>query len=88
MVITKRYRPQPLGVNATAKINTDHIGCFLAITAGTITITSDPDIGSTPVTVINAFPVAAGAYYELPFYLSPTGGTVTLAAGASGVLGT
>lgn len=88
MVITERYRPIVLGVNGASKIDSDHVGGFLAVTAGTITITSDPDTGSTPITIVNAFPVAAGVYYPLPFYLSPTGGSVTLAGGASGTLGT
>ncbi len=88
MVITERYRPYFIGVNGTQRLDgTDHIGGFLAHTAGTVTVTADPDIGSTPVTIINAFPVAAGVYYQMPFYLSKTGGTVTLAGGASGTLG-
>ena len=58
------------------------IGGFLCITAGTITVTR-----ADGVVIINAFPMTAGTYIPMPFYLG-AGATVVLGAGASGVLGT
>jgi hypothetical protein len=78
----ERYAPLVLGVNATGSLTGDMIGGFLAITAGTVTV-----VRADGSSVIAAFPVAAGAYYPMPFYIGANGGTVTLAGGASGVLG-
>lgn len=84
-VVTERYHPVVLAANATAVIPEQSIGGFLCVTAGTITITSTRVAG--PFTIVNAMPVAAGVYYPIPYYLGSNGGSVTLAGGASGVLG-
>jgi hypothetical protein len=77
----ERYTANPMGVNATFTITGSQLGGFLAVTAGTITVT-DAD-GTVEV---NAFPCAAGQYVPLPLLLNTIGGTVTLAGGASGTL--
>lgn len=83
MFIRERYTAYPMGVNASLKVTRQSIGGFLAKTAGTITVVNDKG-----ATIVDAIPVAAGLYYPLPFLLqSETGGTVTLAGGASGTLG-
>lgn len=85
-IVKERYAALPLGTNSSTVIKAQSIGGFLAITGGTITVTQNTDV-NTSVTIINAFPVAAGVYYPLPFFLGTYGGSVTLAGGASGVLG-
>lgn len=80
--IQERYSPEVVGVNATITIYSDSIGGFLAKTAGTITVVDEHG-----VTIVDAFPVAAGAYYPLPFYLgSGVNSTFTTAGGASGTV--
>lgn len=81
-VIQERYSPLVVGVNATVPIYSSSIGGFLAITAGTITVTALRSTGS--VTIVNALPVAAGVYYPMPFKLSENGGSIVAAGGASG----
>lgn len=86
-IVRERYNPVPLAANASFVTNSkDSIGGFLCITAGTLTVTRNTDVG-TSQTVVNALPVAAGVYYPLPFFLGTYGGTITLAGGASGTLG-
>lgn len=78
----ERYTPTPMAANTTARFNGSQLGGFLAITAGTITITDDAS-----TVLLNAFPCAAGQYVPLPMVVNTiTGGTVTLAGGASGTL--
>ncbi len=81
MIVSERYTAQLLAANSTNTLNNSAIGGFLCMTAGTITVSTA--IGRV---IINAFPVAAGTYYPMPFYLGEAGGTVTLAGGASGTL--
>lgn len=88
MIIQERYKPVVIGVNSTYSFpqGAQAIGGFLAITAGTITV-----VNQLGATIINAFPVSAGVYYPLPFFIgSGTGSqaTFTTAGGASGTLGT
>lgn len=82
MNVRERYRPQPMAANATYTVRGGQIGGFLCKTAGTLTL-----VDASGNTLIDAQPVAVGAYVPLPFIL-PTaeGGTVTLAGGASGTL--
>jgi hypothetical protein len=78
----EKYTPLVLGVSSTTVVpGASSIGSFLAVTAGTITLTK---LDGT--VVLNAFPVAAGqvAYINLRVGHSFT---VTLAGGASGTLG-
>lgn len=78
----ERYTATPMAANATARFNGSQLGGFLAVTAGTITITDDAGVVD-----LAAFPCAAGQYVPLPILVNtPTGGTVTLAGGASGTL--
>lgn len=80
--VRERYRPQPMAANTSYEIKGGQVGGFLAKTAGTLTIT---DADGT--ILVNAQPVAAGAYVPLPFLFSTgAGGTVALAGGASGTL--
>ena len=83
--ITEIYNPHVLGANGSVVINGIKIGAFLAVTAGTLTITNSP--GGT--VLLNALPVAAGAYVPIHMNLKSYGGvgaTVTLGGGASGTL--
>ncbi len=89
--VTERYRPEPMGVNASVVIGQSgvhSIGGFLAATTGTITVTANLAIGAsspTSTTFVNAVPVTAGIYTPIPIWLQgPI--TVALAAGASGTL--
>lgn len=81
MNITQRYNAEAVAANGSLSITGDSVYGFICVTAGTITITRSD--GST---ALNAFPVAAGSLYPLSIYLGGTGGTVTLAGGASGTV--
>lgn len=81
MVFKERYTATPVAANATVDITGSQTGGFLAITAGTITLTD-----ANGVVEVNAFPVAAGQYVPLPILLNTMGGTFTAAGGASGTL--
>lgn len=83
-IIQERYNPVPIGVSASYTFtqgSPSGIGGFLCITAGTITVTR-----ADGVVIVNAFPMTAGTYVPMPFFVAP-GATVVLAGGASGVLG-
>lgn len=84
MDVKERYVPIILGVNATATSSSENVGGFLAATSGTITITKN---NSTGTVILNAFPVTAGIWTPIPFYVGTHGVIITLAGGASGVLG-
>ncbi len=86
MVIQERYAPLPVGVNATVIINNQSVGGFLCQTAGTVTLAAPATSGSPAIAILTAFPVLAGVYYPMPFFLSKDGGTFTTAGGASGTL--
>jgi hypothetical protein len=86
MVIQERYAPLVVGVNATVTINNQAVAGFVCQTAGTVTLTSAAVDGAPAVTILSAFPVTAGVYYPLPFFLGKNGGTFTTAGGASGTL--
>ena len=80
--VQERYTPEIVGVDTTIVLTSNSIGGFLAKTAGTITV-----VDQQGVTIVTAFPVAAGTYYPLPFYLgSGVNATFTTAGGASGTL--
>lgn len=81
-VVSERYNPEVVGVNATITLTADSIGGFLCVTSGTVTV-----VDARGTTVVNALPVTAGGYYPIPFYLEGAGGTVTTAGGASGTVG-
>lgn len=87
MVITERYAPFVMGVNQSRTNESDHIGGFLCITTGTLTV-EVVDLTGSYAMLINALPVTAGVYYPLPFYTSARGSRITTAGGASGVLAT
>lgn len=85
MDVKERYNPIIIGVNGTVKSSSENLGGFLAVTAGTITITYNT---STAAVLVSALAVTAGVWTPLPFYVGVNGVNVTLAGGASGVLGT
>jgi hypothetical protein len=76
------YSAKPMGLNASLGVGT-HIAGFLAVTAGTLTVT---DADGT--VLVNALPVAAGGpFIRIPvMFNTSSGGKVTLAGGASGTL--
>lgn len=77
----ERYTPNPVAANGTVALTGTQVGGFLAITAGTITVTE-----ASGVVELNAFPVAAGQYVPLVMLLNAPGATFTCAGGASGTL--
>ncbi len=86
--VTLRYTPVPVGVNVTVSSKTaNSIGGFLALTAGTITLSNNNVVQSVsePLIIFSAFPVVAGTWYTIPF-VTQGGYTLTAAGGASGVL--
>jgi hypothetical protein len=81
-VNNERFTAYVMGANSSLKVTRQSIGGFLAKTGGTVTVTND-----NGVVIVDAHPVTAGLYYPMPFLLqTTTGGTVSLAGGASGVL--
>lgn len=83
--IQHRYQPVEIAVTATKIVpDISGIGGFLAVTAGTITITTNEP---APRTIIPVLTVVEGTWYEMPFALGTINGAiVTTAGGASGVL--
>ncbi len=81
MVVQEQYKPHIFTADQTRSFQGCGIGAFIAVTAGTITVTA-----FNGTVVLNAFPVTAGGIYSLPMYLGLNGYTVTLAGGASGTL--
>ena len=82
MNVRERFRPQPVAANGSFAIKGPNLGGFLATVAGTLTLT---DADGT--VLVNAVPVAAGAYVPLPFvFATSQGATVQLAGGAAGTL--
>lgn len=85
MAIQERYKPIPMAVNSTYAIpaSLQGIGGFLCITSGTLTL-----VNNAGTTIVNAVPVTAGSYLPMPFALEAgQSGSITLAGGASGVVG-
>ena len=83
--VKERYNPHPMAANATLALNSANLGGFIAVTAGTLTVTATP----SGTVLVNALPVTAGGYYPLPMSLVGNGGsgaTITLAGGASGTI--
>lgn len=85
MVITERYSPLFVGVNTARESQSDHMGGFLCQTTGTLTV-EVADLAGAFVAILTAFPVTAGVYYPMPFYLSARGARFTTAGGASGLV--
>lgn len=87
MNVRERFNPVPMAANATYNVPGHAIGGFLAATSGTITITAKEPNGINTNTYVNAVPVIAGIYTPIPIeFPSTSGGTITLAGGASGTL--
>lgn len=77
----ERYTATPMAANTSFTLTGTQTGGFLAVTAGTITITEGG------VSQLAAFPCAAGQYVPLPLVFNhPAVVVVTLAGGASGTL--
>lgn len=75
-------------VNSTTNFGGSGVCLFLAVTAGTITIQDVRLIGGTPTQVIllGPYPVTAGSWTPLDFYVNHLGGQIVTAGGASGTL--
>lgn len=73
--------PIVCAANSTTPFTANAVHSFFAVTAGTITIT---EFDGT--VVLNAFPVTAGQWIEFEMNVSPSGGTITTALGASGTV--
>jgi hypothetical protein len=74
-----KFSPEVIGVNGTYTTDSgDELRGFAAQTAGTLTV-----VDSRGVSILTAFPVAAGTFTFLPFFIG-NGATLTCAGGASG----
>lgn len=87
MSFQERYVPVVVAANTAVPINNISIGGFLCTVSGTITVATLASDTKAATTLLSAFPVSAGVYYPLPFYIGPNGGTFTTASGAAGLLG-
>lgn len=74
------FRPQPMAANSSYEIGGNHMGGFLPKVSGTISV-----VDSHGTTLVDAVPVTAGVYVEIPIYFE-NGATVTLAGDAAGTL--
>lgn len=86
MNVRQTFNPVPMGVDASYDVSGSHVAGFLPATAGTLTITGKAADGLGAVTFVNAVPVSAGIYVEIPLQFPVPGGVVTLGGGASGTL--
>lgn len=86
MNIRQRYNPILMGADASQDISGTSISGFLPKTAGTITVTGKDASGNNAVTLVDAVPVAAGVYCQIPLAFPSPEGRVTLGGGASGTL--
>lgn len=86
--VRERFGPVPMGVDESRTVGAIALGGFLAVTSGTLTVTTPSgQIGVADVTLVNAVPVTEGIYTPMPFSMPTSQGfTVTLADGASGTL--
>lgn len=82
-----KYSPKVVAANATVEFDSSVAGKFLAVTAGTITVVANQADGKPETTILNAFPVAAGEFYDLELFVGKNGGRLVAAGGASGTLG-
>lgn len=85
--IRERFTPVVVPADSTVNITSESVGGFLCQVAGTITLVSNTNDGQPARTLLSAFPVTAGLYYPLPFFIGYNGGTFTTAGGAAGLLG-
>lgn len=80
------FNPIPMAADATHNVTGSTVAGFLPKTAGTLTITGRSADGLGAVTLVDAVPVSAGIYLNLPVALPSPGGAVVLGGGASGTL--
>lgn len=80
-VVQERYTALPIAADSSETLTGQAVAGFLCKTGGTITV-----VDAKGKTVVDAFPVTAGFYYPLPFYLQGNGGVITTGGGASGTL--
>lgn len=78
----EHYRARPMAADETFEAGGPAIAGFLAVTAGTITVTdANGDV------LVNAAPLTAGAFTRIPLLFNTSaGGVVALGGGASGTL--
>lgn len=86
MNVRQAFNPILMAANATYNVTGSTVAGFLPKTAGTLTITGRSADGTAGVTLVDAVPVSAGIYLEIPCALPSPGGAVVLAGGASGTL--
>ena len=71
--------PLVVGAGDTVTIRGAFIQGFICTTTGTITINRTEANGSS-TTLVNALPVTAGQWVDIPMYLGINGGTIVSAA--------
>ena len=82
-VVQERYNPVVVGANSTVTFTSNNVGGFLCQVSGTITLVANQYDSVPTTTLLNAFPVVAGIYYPLPFYVGKNGGSFTTAGAVS-----
>lgn len=80
------FNPVPMAANALHNVTGSTIAGFLPTVSGTLTITGRSADGTGAVTLVDAVPVTAGIYVDLPCALPSPGAAVQLAGGAKGTL--
>lgn len=74
----------PIAANSTVNLPGPGITGFACVATGTLTITRRNENGTDTV-ILNAMPVTAGQWIDLPFYVGQSGlSTATTAGGAAG----
>lgn len=86
MRVRAAFNPVLMAANASYDVSGTHVAGFLPKTAGTISITGRDASGNNAVTLVDAVPVVAGVYVEIPLAFPSPDGRVTLGGGASGTL--
>lgn len=84
--VRKSFNAVPMAANSSYEIRGSHMGGFLAKTGGTITVVSKDALGTSDVTLVDAVPLTAGLFTEIPINFPAINGIVTLGGGASGTL--
>ena len=82
-VIRERYNPTIAPANTKTVVPAQAIGGFLCVTAGSLELTD-----MQGKVLFTGFPVSAGDFYRIPFYVGQDGLVLTTSGGASGVIAT
>lgn len=83
MQTRRSFNPVPMGAGTSYVVKGNHISGFLPTVDGTLSVTGFDSSGLNVVTLVNAVPVTAGIYVEIPLqFPTGAGGTVALTTAA------